>query len=165
MRESNEYFLGLGSNLGNREENLLQATEKITSFADILDASSIYETEPVGFKKQDLFLNMVIKISTFLCPEELLVNLKKIEKEMGREKTFRNGPRKIDLDILLFNEDIFENKDLTIPHKKMHLRAFVLAPLIEIAAQKVHPGLKKNLRKIFKNLKSKESIKLWKEKT
>lgn len=141
--ESN-VFLGLGSNQGDRELYLLRAIAEIGKLPSsrITAISSFYETEPVGPVRQADFVNAVIRVETPLGPEELLRELKRIETAViGRTGTVRWGPRRIDLDILLFGSLIMETPELTIPHPRLHERRFVLEPLAEIAPGTVHPLL------------------------
>ncbi len=128
-------FLGIGSNLGNRYKNIKLALEKINRLKDtqILESSRIIESEPVGGPlEQGKFLNAVLKMRTALSPSLLLKKLKNIEKELGRIKSVRFGPRAIDLDILLYGDKILKNKKLEIPHPRMFARDFVITPLLEI---------------------------------
>jgi 2-amino-4-hydroxy-6-hydroxymethyldihydropteridine diphosphokinase len=128
-------YLGVGSNLGNRQKNIKLALKKINDLEEtrIIKSSRIFETEPVGsLRAQPKFLNSALKVETGLSATSLLENLKKIEKELGRVKTFRCGPRVIDLDILLYGDKIINKPGLNIPHPKMFEREFVLQPLREI---------------------------------
>jgi len=125
-------YIGLGSNLGNKEENIHGAIEFIREKCEILKTSSLYEAEPVGYKDQDWFLNCVIKAETSLSPRELLRFLQSIESKLGRVLTVKNGPRIIDLDILFYNGVVVQEDDLVIPHLRLHERLFVLMPLCEI---------------------------------
>jgi len=134
-------FLGLGSNLGHREENLGRALALLAGEVSLEDVSSIYETEPVGYEEQALFLNLVCRIATVLSPEELLRLAKEIEVGMGRVASFVNAPRPIDIDIIVYVNVIMETQELTIPHPRLKDRAFVLVPLAEIAPDLVIPGL------------------------
>jgi 2-amino-4-hydroxy-6-hydroxymethyldihydropteridine diphosphokinase len=139
-------YIGIGSNLGNRQYHCLKAIELIErSGQKISKISSLYETEPWGVRKQPAFINMAVEIETGLPPRELLILCKRIEKRMGRKKTVRWGPRVIDLDILLYDDLAVKDDDIVIPHPLMHRRAFVLEPLSEIAPEKVHPLLKKKI--------------------
>jgi 2-amino-4-hydroxy-6-hydroxymethyldihydropteridine diphosphokinase len=126
-------YLGLGTNLGNREQNLLQAVLQVRSSCRLIAYSSIYVTAPIGYTNQADFLNMVIEVdSSSYTPEELLVLLKKIEDKIGRKRTFRWGPRIIDIDILYMEGVHLETEKLTIPHSEMFNRLFVLVPLLEL---------------------------------
>ena len=127
-------YIGVGSNLGNRRQNIKSALEKISRLKGtrIYKVSKIIETEPVGGPAQGKFLNAVLKIYTYLSPLLLLEKLKKIEKELGRKQTVRLGPRIIDLDILLYSDKITQSKNLEIPHPRMFEREFVLKPLLEV---------------------------------
>jgi 2-amino-4-hydroxy-6-hydroxymethyldihydropteridine diphosphokinase len=128
-------YVGIGSNLGKRRENISSAIDKINQLKDtkVAKISSIIETEPVGGPPQGRYLNAAIEIHTHLSPQELLANLQNIETELGRVRTIKNGPRTIDLDILLFDEQKINERDLIIPHPKILERDFVLVPLKEIA--------------------------------
>jgi 2-amino-4-hydroxy-6-hydroxymethyldihydropteridine diphosphokinase len=132
--ENNNLYLGLGSNIGNREYNLKKAVEKIADIdqTKIIKISSIYSSRPVGYTEQDDFLNMVIHVLTAKTPQEFLHETQAIEKELGRKKTIHWGPRIIDIDILLYNNLKIIEKNLIIPHERLYERAFVLIPLQEI---------------------------------
>lgn len=134
-------YLSLGSNLGNRQANISQALQHLRPRAEIGPVSSWYETEPVGMPDQPPFYNIACRIRTTLAPQALLEFLKRIEKRMGRQETVRNGPRCIDIDILLYDDLVLTGESLRIPHPRMHERAFVLTPMAEIAPKVVHPGL------------------------
>lgn len=151
-KENKTAYIALGSNLGNREENLKTAIEKIKKIVQIKEISSIYETEPEGYKNQGLFLNMAIEIKTSLGPQELLSNLQEIENEMGRTREIKNGPRTIDLDIIFYEDKIIEEQNLKIPHPLMHKRNFVLLPMNEIAPEFIHPILKKSIKTLKNEL-------------
>jgi dihydropteroate synthase/2-amino-4-hydroxy-6-hydroxymethyldihydropteridine diphosphokinase len=141
-------FLGLGANLGDRARNLAQAIQRLEKHAKVINTSSIYETDPWGFEHQPKFLNQVVEIRTDLSPVELLAFLKEIEADMGREKTFRLGPRNIDLDILFYDDLSMTSDSLTIPHPALAQRAFVLIPLIEIAPGLRYPELNKTIKEL-----------------
>lgn len=148
-------ILALGTNIGNKEQNLKTALEQLELHGIIVkQASKIYETEPLGPQNQDDYLNMAIDVETKLEPLELLQTLKKIEKNMGREKTIHWGPRIIDIDIIFYNDVVIESKELTIPHKEMHKRNFVLEPVIEITKDTIHPVLKKSIKTLQNELKT-----------
>jgi 2-amino-4-hydroxy-6-hydroxymethyldihydropteridine diphosphokinase len=134
-------YIGLGSNLGDRRDNLARACAELLKSRDIklLEQSSIEETEPVDYLSQPLFLNQIILIETAISPEKLLQVLKLIEKKFGRKKTIPKGPRIIDLDILLYDDFIFNSASLKIPHPEIKNRTFVLKHLIEINPDLVDP--------------------------
>ena len=134
-------YLGFGTNLGDRKKNLDRAIISLDSRPDlaVLRTSKIYETEPWGMTDQPNFLNMVAEIVTSISLGELLKRVKKLEQDMGREDGPRFGPRLIDVDILLLEDQMVDQPDLQIPHASLHLRAFVLVPLAELAPDLVHP--------------------------
>jgi 2-amino-4-hydroxy-6-hydroxymethyldihydropteridine diphosphokinase len=146
-------YIGIGSNLGNRQKNCLRAIELLQK-KDIIvtKRSSLYETEPWGVKDQPRFINMAVEIDTSLEPKELLKILKNIEKELGKEKSSKWGPRIIDLDILLFDDIILNEDNLKIPHPLMHERDFVLRPLCEIAPDIYHPLLKMRMYELMQKI-------------
>lgn len=149
-------YIGIGSNLGNREENCERAIRLLIEHGiTVTKRSSMIETEPWGVREQPKFINMAVEIGTELDPEGLLHILKKIEEEIGRLPTSRWGPRIIDLDILLYDDLIIETPDLVIPHPGMSERVFVLKPLAEIAPEKVHPVLKKSIKSLLMELSGK----------
>ena len=141
MAAQHVVYVGLGSNLGERLVNLEQGIQRLGSFSSVEKISSCYETAPVGYLDQPDFLNMVAALTTELPPHELLRQMKLIEDQMGRKASFRNAPRPIDIDILLYDDIVLESPDLVIPHPRMAERAFVLVPLAEIAPDIVHPVL------------------------
>ncbi len=145
-------YLGLGSNLGDREWNLAYALKMISQQAEVEKVSSVYETDPVGFEDQPKFLNAVCCIATSLSPERLLSLAKQIEAEMGRTPSFRNAPRVIDIDILFYDDEVLSLPGLEIPHPRVAERAFVLVPLSEIAPGLVHPVLKKTVMELLEGL-------------
>ena len=147
-------YLGLGANLGDRQANILQALQYIQTRAIITAVSSFYETEPVGYLEQPRFLNIVCAVETELPADELLRFLKWIEKRMGRTKSFRDAPRPIDIDILLYDDQVLQSAELTIPHPRMHERAFVLVPLAEIAPQARHPALQATVAELAERVSS-----------
>ena len=151
-------FISIGSNLGDRIENCITAVQEISSFANILALSSIYETEPVGKEDQPYFINCVIKIETELSPSRLLASLQSVEDKLGRRHEERWGPRVIDLDIIFYNDLVIETEELTIPHPRAHLRRFVLLPLSEIAPEKVHPVLKVTASNFLNELKDSKDV-------
>lgn len=132
-------YLGLGANLGDREENLRAALRQLREKFDLERVSSLYETEPVGYQDQPRFLNAVAKGSTRLAPRSLLSLIKNIERELGRRPAFRNAPRPVDVDILFYDDLVLDTPELTLPHPRLAERAFVLVPLAEIAPDLRHP--------------------------
>ncbi len=143
-------YLSIGSNVGYRLKNISSAIKLLTKFATIEKLSCVYESSPVGYIDQPNFYNCVVKIFTDLSPSKLLKQLKKIEKLLGRKKTFRWGPRIIDIDILLYDNLVLKTKKLTIPHKELLNRKFVLLPLKEIEPEIVHPELNLPIRFLLK---------------
>lgn len=149
-------YLGLGSNLGEREKNLQAAARALPSKMRVLRASSIIETEPWGFKDQPWFLNQVLETETNLAPTELLAYLKTLEKSLGRQANFRYGPRLIDIDILLYGSQIIELDSLTIPHPRLAEREFVLRPLCELAPNLHHPLLQRKMCDLLADLQTRQ---------
>lgn len=143
----------LGSNLGDREKNINDAINELQVSGIIISKkSSLYNTPPWGYTEQPDFLNQAIECLTSLEPFELLKEIKKIERKLGREKTVRYGPRIIDIDIIFYDDLIFKSDELTIPHPLMHKRDFVLKPLCEIAPDFVHPELKLSVKNLLEKL-------------
>ena len=134
-----EVYLALGANLGDRMGNLTSAVERLSGKVTIRKLSSVYETEPSYLKEQPMFLNAVLSGMTGLDPFGLLCFVKGIESDMGRQTSFRNAPRTIDIDILFYGDRIIGTPELIIPHPRIAERAFVLVPLAEIAPGVVHP--------------------------
>jgi 2-amino-4-hydroxy-6-hydroxymethyldihydropteridine diphosphokinase len=142
-------FIGLGSNLGERLANLEAAVRSLPPAVQLRRRSPVYETAPWGFQEQPDFLNQVVQAETHLSPLELLTHLKSIEATLGRVPTFRNGPRTIDLDILLYDRLVLELPDLTLPHPRLSERAFVLYPLADLAPDLRHPASGKSVRQML----------------
>ena len=145
-------YLSLGSNLGEREENLRNAIERLREVGEVAAVSSFYETEPVEFTAQPWFLNLAVELRTELMPKQLLAAVLRIEREMGRKRLQPKGPRLIDIDILLFGNAAVKSTGLTIPHPAMQERKFVLAPLAEIAPEVRHPVLKTTVKEMLQEL-------------
>lgn len=153
--------MSIGSNVGDREGYLKSALIKLTKNSVIIEkVSPIYETEPVGYKEQGKFLNAVVQTKTELKPHELLKVINTVEKELGRERLKRWGPRTIDIDILLYGDVTINDDDLKIPHERMWERAFVLVPLNDIAPNIVKGGMK--LSDIVESLPDKIGVRLYK---
>ena len=141
-------YIASGSNLGDRLANLQSAIVALPPAVLPLDVSPVYETEPWGYTDQPLFLNQVIKAETNLTPRELLAYLKSLEGNLGRQPTFKNGPRLIDLDLLFYADIVYESQNLRIPHPHLQERAFVLVPLADIAPEFRHPVLATSMREL-----------------
>jgi 2-amino-4-hydroxy-6-hydroxymethyldihydropteridine diphosphokinase len=146
-------YLGLGSNLGERRQNLEKAMEYLSQRMRVTRKSSVYDTEPVGNPGQPRFLNMVCQVKTMLRAQDLLVLAKAIERKLGRLPGKRNSPRPIDIDILFYGEQVIDTPELVVPHPRIISRAFVLVPLAEIAPTLVHPVAKKTVTELLKELK------------
>lgn len=141
-------YLALGSNMGNRAANLKEAIASLAPQMEVKARSAVYETDPWGFKEQEKFLNQVVRVETYLKPEQLIKHLKRLEVALGRKESFPNGPRLIDIDILFYDDLVLYSPALTIPHSHLHERAFVLVPLMDIASDLVHPVKKKSIREL-----------------
>jgi len=155
-------YVGLGSNLGDKTDNIRQALDMLdrADGVSVLAVSSFYETEPEGYEDQDWFVNAAAQMQTDLPPRGLLKLLKEMEQAIGREESVRWGPRKIDLDLLLYDQLCLESQDLTIPHPRMHQRAFVLVPLAEIAAEMLHPIMEKTIGTLLGELTITKNVRL-----
>ena len=156
-------YLGLGSNLGHREANIKSALKMLGQGPRILEVSSLYETEPMGYKDQPWFLNLVCSIETDLSPQALLNLVKAIERNLGRKPTLRFGPRPIDIDILFYDDLILDSPDVTIPHPRLLERAFVLVPLKEIAPDLVHPASGLTIEELLARVEKPERVRLYSE--
>jgi 2-amino-4-hydroxy-6-hydroxymethyldihydropteridine diphosphokinase len=144
----NLVYLSIGSNIGNREAQLQEATCRLGALGRVVRVSSFYETEPVEFTDQPWFLNCAVALETEETPQQLMTAILLMEVEMGRRRVRSKGPRLIDIDILLCGDEIEDSKELKIPHPAMHERRFVLEPLAEIAPDAWHPVLKKTIREL-----------------
>ena len=151
-------YISLGSNMGSKRENLAQAVELISNIPGVKlkNRSSLYETEPWGKTDQDKFLNQVIEIETSLPPRELLKELQDIEINMGRQRKEKWGPRIIDLDILLYGNEVLDDPQLAIPHPRMRERLFVLVPLAEIGADLRFPDNGATVREVLSSVLARE---------
>jgi 2-amino-4-hydroxy-6-hydroxymethyldihydropteridine diphosphokinase len=162
----NTAFIGLGSNMGDRYQYLMQANRLLGDLekVSVVNVSSIYETDPVGYEDQNLFLNMVTEVKTDLTAEELLDACMTIEQMLDRKREIRWGPRTIDLDILLFNQENIETEKLIVPHPQMKSRAFVTIPLLEIKPDITFPVTGKPLVLCLDQLPDTEGVRIWKQK-
>lgn len=142
---THKIYIALGTNLGVRMDNLNIAITSLSPEIVLLQRSRVYETEPWGYADQPAFLNMVVSAETELSPFDLLKKLKGLEGSLGRVPIFKNGPRLIDMDILFYDDLIMKSDSLTIPHPRLHERAFVLIPMLDIAPDFVHPILGKTI--------------------
>jgi 2-amino-4-hydroxy-6-hydroxymethyldihydropteridine diphosphokinase len=147
-------YLGLGSNLGNRAAQIDEAVNKLNDLnkIQVLKISAKLETKPVGYAEQPDFINCVLEIETDLEPDILLKEILRIEEVMGRKHTFKWGPRKIDIDILFYGDQVITSSKLIIPHRELHKRKFVLNSLMELSPDFVHPVLGKTIRDIHGDL-------------
>ena len=148
----NLVYLSLGSNVGNREKNLREAIHRLEGLGRVTEVSSFYETEPVEFTEQPWFINCAVALETERLASELMHEFLTIEREMGRQRLQKKGPRIIDIDILLFGDQIVNTPDLIVPHPAMTERRFVLEPLVEIAGEVRHPVLKKMIGELLRAL-------------
>lgn len=151
-------YLALGANIGNKKENMAKAIALLGEKVRVVKKAPLYETKPWGYTEQENFINSVIMGETDATPEELLQFVKQIEKEVGRQKRFTNGPREIDIDILFYDDLIINTPSLTIPHALLHVRDFVLQPLCDIAPDFVHPILHKTIRQLLQEVPETEKV-------
>jgi 2-amino-4-hydroxy-6-hydroxymethyldihydropteridine diphosphokinase len=142
-------YLALGSNVGDKDANLKKAITLLRRNIKKPRLSRVYKTRPVGYEKQDNFLNMAIEGSTNLGPKSLLKFIKDTEKKTGRIRRFRWGPREIDIDIIFYGDGVYKDKVLQIPHRSMHQRDFVLKPLMDLNPELIHPVYKKTVRELY----------------
>ena len=151
-------YLSLGSNLGDREHHLREAISRLRALGQLAAISSFYETEPVDFIDQPWFLNTVVALDTDQTAPQLMSAMLAIEEAMGRVRNQSKGPRVIDLDILLFGDQVIDTPTLTVPHPAMPERRFVLAPLAEIAPDTVHPLLHKTISGLLEELPAGQTV-------
>jgi 2-amino-4-hydroxy-6-hydroxymethyldihydropteridine diphosphokinase len=165
MERVNTAYLSMGSNIGDRERLLQSGIELLSICPEISieKVSSIYETDPVGFTDQPLFLNLAIKLKTSLPPHELLSKMLEVEEKLDRKRVQKWGPRTIDLDILLYNSVSIQTEELEIPHRRMLERTFVLVPLSEIAPDNVYPDRSISLKQVLCEQRDKEGVRIWKK--
>lgn len=147
-------YISLGSNLGEREQNIRAAIERLRAHGEVKKVSSLYETEPMEVAEQPWFVNAVVELETKESPHELLTSLLAVEKSLGRDRSSSppKGPRVIDLDIILYGRETIRDSNLTIPHPAMHQRRFVLEPLAEIAPNAFHPVFKRSASDLLAEL-------------
>ncbi len=153
-------YIGFGSNIGDRLAHIQNAIQTLSKTEGITlqKISSLYKTDPVGYEAQAQFLNGVAAIHTTLSPLSLLHTLKDIETAIGRKHRIRWGPREIDLDILIYGDLCLQTEKLVVPHPEMHLRGFVLVPLVEIAPDLVHPVFQETIQTILNRLENSKSV-------
>jgi 2-amino-4-hydroxy-6-hydroxymethyldihydropteridine diphosphokinase len=154
-------YLSLGSNLGDREGNLRAALDRLGSAVTVDAVSSLWNTSPVGVADQPDFLNLAVAASTVIPPQDLLAVVKDIEGSVGRKPTYRWGPRIVDIDILLYDDLVVSEPDLTIPHPEMRNRYFVLAPLSEIAPNVLHPVLRLTVAEMLAQAPGRNTVNRW----
>ncbi len=161
----NLVYIGLGSNMGDRVSHIQQALHMLvdSSSLSILNTSSFYETEPVGFKDQEWFVNAVVEVETNLSPEDLLNQCQGIEAKLGRVRDPNNqdGPRTIDLDILFYGDQVISTEALIIPHPRFHERAYALVPMLELNDSLIHPVIHQSITQVHQALKSPEEVFLY----
>ncbi|HEX9743220.1 MAG TPA: 2-amino-4-hydroxy-6-hydroxymethyldihydropteridine diphosphokinase [Nitrospiraceae bacterium] len=161
MRET--VFIGFGSNLGDRVDFCDRAVTLLSLLphSQLIAVSSLYETEPVadaGAPGEDWFLNGVMQVETDITPQSLLTVCREIERSLGRDPEHRSGPRTIDLDILLYGDRMFQEQELTVPHPRLHLRRFVLEPLVELEPTLIHPALKQTVSQLLAQLTDRHQV-------
>jgi len=158
-------FIGVGSNQNNPIARCLEAVKLMMAIEGLrfVRRSSLYLTEPIGITDQEWFINTVCEIKTRLSPYELLIKMKEIESNMGRKRTVKWGPRIIDLDILFYGQEVIDDEELTIPHRELHKRRFVLEPLNEIAPYMIHPAFGISIRGLLDRLEDTAQVKVLKE--
>jgi 2-amino-4-hydroxy-6-hydroxymethyldihydropteridine diphosphokinase len=158
-------YIGIGSNLGNALKNCRHAVEilSLVKNIEITRVSSFYKTEPVGIENQNLFINAVIEIKTALSARNLFQNLQNIEKDMGREREVKGGPRIIDLDLLFYGQEMIKDADLIVPHPEIQFRRFVLEPICEIASYHIHPAFGVSMRGLKNRLNDNKMVEMIKE--
>jgi 2-amino-4-hydroxy-6-hydroxymethyldihydropteridine diphosphokinase len=142
-------YLGLGSNIEDKRENINKAIAALKEFSALQKISPLYVTEPVGVKDQEWFLNGVVEIVTDLPPTALLEKVKSIEKSLGRKETVTGGPRTIDIDILFYGDLVLQTQHLIIPHPRIQERLFVLRPMMDLNPGLVHPILHKTIQQLY----------------
>ena len=158
-------YIGIGSNLGNALKNCQHAVESLSlaKGIEIIRVSSFYKTDPVGIENQNLFINAVVENKTALSACNLFQTLQNIEKDMGREREVKGGPRIIDLDLLFYGQEVIQDADLIVPHPEIQKRRFVLEPLCEIASYFIHPVFGVSIRGLKDRLSDNKMVEMIKE--
>jgi len=158
-------YIGIGSNLGNALKNCQHAVESLSlgKGIEITGVSSFYKTDPVGIENQNLFINAVVEIKTALSACNLFQTLQNIEKDMGREREVKGGPRIIDLDLLFYGQEVIQDAGLIVPHPEIQKRRFVLEPLCEIASYFIHPVFGVSIRGLKDRLSDNKMVEMIKE--
>ena len=158
-------YIGIGSNLGNALKNCQHAVESLslTAGVEITRVSPFYKTEPVGIENQNMFINAVVEIRTVLSARNLFQALQSIEKDMGRDREVKGGPRIIDLDLLFYGQEVIQDADLIVPHPEIQRRRFVLEPICEIASYLIHPDFGVSMRGLKDRLSDNKMVEMIKE--
>jgi 2-amino-4-hydroxy-6-hydroxymethyldihydropteridine diphosphokinase len=158
-------YIGIGSNVGNALNNCQHSVENISRVKgiELTGVSSFYKTEPVGIENQNFFINAVIEIKTILSARNLFQSLQNIEKDMGRERKVKGGPRIIDLDLLFYGQEVIQDADLIVPHLEIQKRRFILEPLCEIASYFIHPAFGVSIRGLKDRLSDNKIVEMIKE--
>ena len=153
-------YLGLGSNLGDRETFLKNALKKLNASEKLklISVSPAYETEPVGFTDQNKYLNLVAQVASDLKPQDLMNHLEELESQVGKKAEFKNGPREIDIDILMYNLDVFESERLIIPHPGLNRREFALRPLLDLNPDLEEPTTGTRYSVYLKRISNKKEV-------
>jgi 2-amino-4-hydroxy-6-hydroxymethyldihydropteridine diphosphokinase len=149
MGAEHEVLLGLGANIGDPLAQLVGAVRRLSAYVWVAAVSSVWRSEPVGYANQPDFLNVVVRGWTAMEPVELLHLAQRMEAEMGRERSFANAPRTLDIDLLAYGDVVMRTDELTLPHPRLHLRGFVLHPLVEVVPDWPHPVLHRTARELL----------------
>ncbi len=148
-------YLSIGTNEGDRKDNIRKALCELSNYCKIIKISKFYRTKPYGYTDQKNFINFVLEVETFYSPGEFLKKCQSIENKLGRKRLIKWGPRTIDIDILFWSSRIINTEELKIPHYDLHNREFVLKPMLDIAPEFTHPFLKRSIRELYLDLKIK----------
>jgi 2-amino-4-hydroxy-6-hydroxymethyldihydropteridine diphosphokinase len=153
-------YIGIGSNMGKSQGNCREAIETIGALDEcsIISVSGFYLTEPVGVEAQDWYVNSVVSMSTAMPAQDLLKTLLQVEKDMGRVRIEKWGPRIIDLDLLLYGDELLDDEGIKVPHPLMHLRKFVMAPMTELAPELIHPALGKTMAELYGEIEGESQV-------